>query len=50
MEKGKELSDTDKMMEIAENKKLQDDVHQCASFTQLDENNENFLENINLFS
>jgi hypothetical protein len=50
MEKGKELSATDKMMEVAEKKKLHDDVDQCTFFTELEENDENFLENIDLFS
>ena len=51
MEKGNELSENDKMMEVAEKKKQYDhvDVHQCASFVELEEHNENFLKNINLF-
>jgi hypothetical protein len=49
MEKGKELSETDKMVEVTESKKMHDSVHQCTYFTELEEHDENFLNNINLF-
>ena len=52
MEKGKQLSDSDKMIEVTEGKKIHDHaVHaiHCASVIELEENNENFLQNIDLF-
>jgi hypothetical protein len=50
MEKGKELTDNDKMLEVAESKKIHDSDHQCTSFTELEEHDEDFLNlNINLF-
>jgi hypothetical protein len=49
MEKGKELTDNDKIIEVAESKKIHDSDHQCTSFTELEEHDEDFLKNINLF-
>ena len=49
MEKGKELNDSDKMVEVIESKKIHDSAQHCVSFTELEEHDENFLQNINLF-
>ncbi|XP_028416552.1 EEF1A lysine methyltransferase 4-like [Dendronephthya gigantea] len=51
MEKGRELSNDDKNLEVSQNKKICEGDQQCISFSELEEDNdENFLKNIsNIF-
>lgn len=50
MEKGKELSYDDKILEVSEKRKTCEGVQQCTFFSELEEDDENFLKNIsNIF-
>lgn len=49
MEKGISLSDEDKALEITENTRLPDSLYHCKPIPQLEDHDEDFLKNINLY-